>query len=35
MYSDVLSLEVLWKIHEFDEEWYTFREKQKKEIDLL
>jgi hypothetical protein len=35
IFVDYLNLEVLWKIQEFDEEWYAFREKQKKCIDFL
>jgi hypothetical protein len=35
IYADYLNLEVLWKIQEFDEEWYSIREKQRKVIDYL
>jgi len=30
IFGDYLNLDVLWKIQQFDEEWYIFREKQKK-----
>lgn len=30
VYSDYLSIEHLWKIEELDQEWHSFREKQKK-----
>lgn len=35
VYSDFLNLEHLWKIQEFDQEWHSFREKQKKFKQLI
>ena len=35
VYSDYLNLEHLWKIEEIDQEWHSFREKQKKYQYLL
>jgi hypothetical protein len=30
LFADYLNLDMLWKIQEFDEEWYIFSEKQNK-----
>ena len=30
LFSEFFNLDNLWKIHELDEEWHTFRERQKK-----
>lgn len=27
LFADYLNLDILWKIQEFDEEWYIFSEK--------
>jgi len=35
IFSDYLNLDILWKIVELDEEWFTFKEKQKKCLDFL